>query len=169
MATVTYEPIATITLSSAQQTVDFTSIPTTYTDLVLVSNIIGTTNDYLRVRLGNGSVDTGSNYSTTVLAGSAGTGGAATYRYANNSVAYVHVEGYTSSSRPTINILNIFDYKNTSKYKTFINRCSETGAVTETSVNLWRSTAAINIIRIFQDTYNIGVGSTFTLYGIKAE
>lgn len=168
MAT-TYEPIATTTLSSGTGTVTFSSIPNTYTDLVLVTSVIGTTGDYLRVRFGNGSIDSGSNYSTTVLAASNGSGGPASYRYANNTVAYVIVEGLTNSSNPSINVMNIFNYSNTSTYKTFINRSAHTsGTVTETSVSMWRSTSAIDTVRVFQDTYNMAAGSTFTLYGIKA-
>jgi hypothetical protein len=166
--TTTYEAIATTTLSSGQQIVDFTSIPNTYTDLVLVTNVIGTTGDYLRVRFGNGSIDSGSNYSTTVLAAGA-SGNVSAYRYANNTVAYIFVEGLTNSSNPTINVMNILNYGNSTTFKTFINRASSNGTVSETSVSLWRSTSAINTIRVFQDTYNMAAGSTFTLYGIKAE
>jgi hypothetical protein len=165
--TSTYEAIATQTLSSPTGSVTFTSIPQTYTDLVLVTSVIGTTGDYLRLRLGNGSLDTGSNYSTTVLAGSSA--GANSYRYAGNTVAYIFVEGLTNSSTPTINKMDILNYKNTTTFKTLLNRASSNGTVSETSVSLWRSTAAINTIRVFQDTYNMAAGSTFTLYGIKAE
>ena len=64
----TYDPIATTTISgSSTNTYTFSSIPSTYTDLVLAfANFQGTTNYSFALRF-NG--DSGSNYSYTVLEG----------------------------------------------------------------------------------------------------
>ena len=61
----TYEPIATNTLGSAASSVTFSSIPSTYTDLIVVMNYANSTglaDVFFRF---NG--DTGSNYSDTIL------------------------------------------------------------------------------------------------------
>ena len=55
---ITYEPIATTTLGSAAASVTFSSISGSYTDLVLIVVPKATTGDYIRCRVGNGSVDT---------------------------------------------------------------------------------------------------------------
>ncbi len=66
--TKTYVPISTTTLGSNASTVSFSSIPGTYTDLVIVMGVISTSNTGHYVYLQyNG--DTGSNYSTTILTG----------------------------------------------------------------------------------------------------
>ena len=63
----TYTPIATQTTSGSTGAVTFSSIPQTYTDLVVVINtsLSGLCNSLLQF---NG--DTGSNYSGTVIGGS---------------------------------------------------------------------------------------------------
>jgi len=63
----TYEPIATTTLGSNQTTITFSSIPSTYTDLVIVSNMGTTTASYPFIRF-NG--DTGLTVTVNVNAGS---------------------------------------------------------------------------------------------------
>jgi hypothetical protein len=40
---------------------------------------------------------------------------------------------------------------------------------TEAVVGLWRNTAAITDIQLFAAASTFAIGSTFTLYGIKAE
>jgi hypothetical protein len=68
----TYTPIATTTLGSAATSYTFTSIPTTYTDLILIVNAKNaSTGSYPKMQVGNGSVDTGNNYSRTYLTGNA--------------------------------------------------------------------------------------------------
>ena len=86
MATTTYEPIETQTLSSAAGSVTFTSIPQTYTDLVLVVNgrkdsSVSVDAFYCRIN-GDGS----SNYSWTSVAGD----GSSAYseRTSNDSLGY---------------------------------------------------------------------------------
>jgi hypothetical protein len=163
----TYEPIATTTVTSSTATVSFTSIPATYTDLVLVvANL-------LQVSGGNGlrgrfNSDTGTNYSDTTLRGN-GTS-AVSDRESNQSSFYVGETTY-SSSEIGMAICHIMNYSNTTTYKTALSRSGRAGSDTIATVNLWRSTSAINRIDIALGgafpTNNISTG-TFTLYGIKA-
>lgn len=167
MPTNTYEAIFTETLASAQASVTFSSIPATYTDLVLVCNVKSTTttNAYLRVRY-NG--DTGNNYSITVLSGN-GTAASST-RGSNTSVAYLNYNFTMPTTMQTAIISNIQNYSNTTTYKSAINRSNIASQGVEAMVTLWRSTAAINSITISTDNGGaiIDTGSTFSLYGIKA-
>jgi hypothetical protein len=162
----TYEPIATQTLGSATATVTFSSISSAYTDLVLICSVTTSGPDYIRVQVGNGSADTGTNYSSTNLGGNGST--ATSYRYSNSTNAFLFVNGTLSSTDPAITITQFQNYANTSIYKTFLNRGSLGTVSTEAGVNLWRSTSAINVIKLFTTGYNMNSGSTFTLYGIKA-
>ena len=163
MATSTYEAIATQTLGGSAATVTFSSIASTYTDLVLVASngtTSGSVSTTLRV---NG--DSGSNYSTTSLEGN-GTN-ATSQRQSNADKAYIVGFQAASYSSPYISIINFMNYANTSVYKTFLSRSSSNAA--STYANLWRSTSAITSIELTATGTNFSTGSTFTLYGIKAE
>lgn len=156
-AGVTYTPIQTYTLSSAT-TVTFSSIPGTYTDLVLVSEATGTTNGAMDIRF-NG--DTGSNYSRTGMYWDGTT--AAGYRSAN--LAYGLVGAGTTGR--TFALTQIMNYSNASTNKSYISQDSSASA-TGISLYYWRGTAAITSITLTGDPIGstIGSGSTFTLYGI---
>lgn len=164
MAT-TYEPIATTTLSSAATTYTFSSIPSTYTDLVLaISSTVATVNNSTYIQF-NGD-NTGGNYSITLLT-SGGSGSSTRFTTYNTPyVQYYSVPG--SSTNPDATLVNINNYSNTSTYKSFLSRSGHGSYGTDAVVGTWRNTAAINSIKIIQPTYNFNVGSTFTLYGIKA-
>jgi hypothetical protein len=160
----TYTPIATTTLGTAASTVSFSSIPSTYTDLVLVCNpITNVTTGQITIRL-NG--DTGTNYSRLILWGNGTSAGSAAY--ANENYAY---SGYYTTlwTSPTTNIFNILNYSNASTNKTILGRSNNASEATIASANLWRGTAAVSSIELgisVAGTYS--VGSMFTLYGIKA-
>lgn len=161
----TYEAIATQTLGSATNTVTFSSIPSTYTDLVLIANtIIASVSGFPECSLRFNS-DTGTNYSNTYLLGtgsSAASGRGTSYTYADC--------GYlaANSSNPNTRIINIMNYSNTTTNKTVISRGSSVnGGQVIAYVNLWRNTAAINSITIFTQSDNYTAGSTFSLYGIQ--
>jgi hypothetical protein len=172
--TVTYEAISSTTLGSNQATVTIGTggtIPQTYTDLVLVVNpAINTGNDNLRIRVGNGSVDSGSNYSWTALTGN-GTR-ALSDRASNQTSILSDYDGYMQTTLGNnAKIIHFQNYSNTTTFKTILSRSSNAPVGTDALVNTWRSTAAINIMTLFVSggVANFITGSTFSLYGIKAE
>ena len=65
-------------------------------------------------------------------------------------------------------IAQFMNYANTTTYKTVIGRANNAGYGADTSVGVWRNTAAISTITLTALTANFASGSTFTLYGIKA-
>lgn len=164
MATTTYEPIATQTLGSAAATIDFSSISQAYTDLVVVfkGSNSGTTQYFLQV--GNGSIDTGTNYSTTVLDGNGSA--AASGRYSNSDTGVLADYYGTSGGNVKQTIFNLQNYSNTTTYKTILLRSSLPASETVASVGLWRSTSAINTIRLRCTSGNFEAGSIVTIYGI---
>lgn len=158
--TATYDCIATTTLTTTTTNITFSSIPATFTDLVLVFNGFNTgTLDGITLRC-NG--DTGSNYSVTALDGNGTT--ASSERFANTTNAYL---GNINATMNTI-LININNYSNTTTNKTILNRMSTTGgSYVRASVHLWRNTAAINSLTL--GSVNLASGTMATLYGIKAE
>lgn len=166
----TYTPIATVTVTnSTTNAIDFTGIPQNYTDLVIVGSFF-TGNSSLGVRVGNGSFDTGSNYSNTVLR--ADSSGAATNRGVNGNLADVG-NGYADEGATII--LNFQNYSNTTTNKIFLGRWTGKwtagGTYVNATANLWRSTSAINQIRLLNyagSTVYFTNGSTFNLYGIAS-
>ena len=156
----TYTPIASITLGATAASVTFNSIPQTYTDLVLVLDAIRAS--------GDGSVglqynaDTGTNYSFTFLTGN---GSAAS---SGRSSSTVRVDSaYINTTRST-NIAHIFNYSNATTYKTSLARFNPSTQFVGMYAGLWRNTAAITSINIFNSdgVTNFASGSTFNLYGI---
>jgi hypothetical protein len=160
----TYTPIATQTLGSAAASVTFSSISSAYTDLVLVAQPTASSNgQQFYFRVGNGSVDSGSNYSITMLAGNGTT--ATSARRSNQTEI---IPDYYGAINTTVNgayIFNFQNYSNTTTYKTVLTS-SRTSYAAESTVALWRSTSAINIITFYLT--NFTTGSTFTLYGVKS-
>ena len=159
MAT-TYEPIATTTLGSASNSVSFSSISGSYTDLVLIVYTKSATTDNLAIQV-NG--DTGTNYSNTYISGN----GSTAISGRNTSVSQAYITG-TGTSFGT-SIINFQNYANTTTYKTSLLRHNFGGTMLQQWVGLWRSTAAINRIDIIgSGSATFATGSTFTLYGIAA-
>jgi len=171
MATNTYVALDKITVSgTSTNAVTFTSIPQGYTDLVLVVNgslYGGANRTSFVVQLGNGSIDTGTNYSSTWVAGNGTT--AVSSRYSNGSNL---LTGHISEASGAT-VVQFMNYANTSTYKTVLARGNSLGQVGSFDVgafaSLWRSTSAINTMKIYpNDGSYYNSGSTFSLYGIKA-
>lgn len=159
----TYEPIATTTLSSAQATATFSSIPATYTDLILVfSGSIDTSGRTIRLRFNS---DSGTNYSDTYVSGDGTT--ATSSRTTSQASARISL-GLTSSTQ-TVITSHIQNYSNSTTYKTLLSRGTSASDSANAIVSLWRSTSAITDIEVrLNSTGNFNSDSTFTLYGIKA-
>ena len=163
----TYEPISTNTLGSATNSVTFSSIPSTYTDLVLVCTGKNSTGfDGIDIRVGNGSVDTGSNYGMVALNGN-GTSASSFADFSNTSMTNM---GITGTAKVQTSIYHFMNYANTSIFKAVLGRSNVIDFRVAALGGIWRSTSAINTIQLRSDnaSYNFTVGSTFTLWGIKA-
>jgi ABC-type transporter Mla MlaB component len=161
----TYTPIATTTASGSSNSVTFSSIPNTYTDLVIVFNgnstTAGSSANSLRVTC-NG--DTATNYSYTYLAGN-GTS-AASGRASNQT--YWDAIDIAQASSTGMAILHFMNYANTTTFKTMISRSSVASVETLTAVNLWRKTPEAITSITLDANRTITSGSTFTLYGLAA-
>lgn len=161
----TYEKIATQTLTSGNTSITFSSISGLFTDLVLVGAINSGSSGAVRIRF-NG--DTGTNYEMMYQSTTSSPG---TIQGAFDSAVnggYLSWHGASPNASWCGLVLNLFNYSNTSTYKPGLSRF---GGKNEASFHVlnWKSTNAINEITIFNaSSANWSVGSTFTLYGIKA-
>jgi hypothetical protein len=160
----TYDLIASYTLPSAANSYTFSSIPSTFTDLVLIANFAGdgaAANMYLRF---NG--DTGSNYFGGMFTGT-GSAGAGSI---NNQSSAITTLTWTGASFNDIwggITMHINEYKNTSVMKNVVSRGSSSNEATMGS-GTWNDTSAINSIQILSFGPNYKASSIFTLYGITA-
>jgi len=163
----TYTPIATYTVSSATPTISFTSIPSTYTDLVLIigSALSATSSKGGLFTLNS---DTGTNYSRTELYGTGSSAGSSRGTNISSSATYIGAITGFDTTNPANAILHFMNYSNTATYKTVLGRFTLATQESDATVYLWRSTSAINRIDLnLQSSVNWTAG-TFTLYGIVA-
>jgi hypothetical protein len=163
----TYTPIATTTLGSNQASYAFTSIPNTYTDLVLVCNYLKSASNSMGFTINN---DTSAIYSYTTLYNLDTNGTTvSSNRGSADTNGYFLSYGAHSTTNPNVYIANFQDYSNTTTFKTVLGKGGDTSRSVGTDVTLYRSKSAISRIDI--TTRGIGTitaGSSFTLYGIKA-
>jgi hypothetical protein len=161
----TYEPIATTTLGSTAASVIFSSISGSYTDLVVITNTgNGSAFSTLYLQVGNGSADTGSNYSTTFMYGT----GSSTISSRTSGTTQI-LASATNNALDGNGSIFLQNYSNTTTYKTVLSRGNTSDGIAVAYVGLWRSTSAINYIKLTdQNGHNFSIGSTFTLYGIAA-
>jgi hypothetical protein len=173
-ATPSYESIQTVTVGSGgQAAVDFTSIPSTYKHLQIrgigrstaAQSLAG-----LRMRVGNSSIDTASNYSEHSLSGDGSSASAGGQANRDLLFAGILTAANDTASVFGVVVLDILDYQNTNKYKTIRSLAGEdrngSGNLEFHSGN-WRSTSTIDVIRFFPSAGNFAQYSQFALYGIK--
>ena len=157
---VTYEPIATTTLTSNSTAIAFTSIPSTYTDLICV--VVGTQTGSgvagLYISAING--DTGTNYCTTIIQGDA----SSALSYKGTTVDAMNI-GLINAGQ-TNSIFQFMNYKNTTTHKIVLARGNDANALVRQGVGVWRNNSAITSFSISMAT--IATGTTATLYGIAA-
>ena len=168
MATNTFIALDKVTLTSNASDVTFSSIPSGYTDLVVVvmgaSTTAGSSTNGLRWQI-NG--DTGSNYSETQIYGDGST--ATSTRGTNATDIGAGLLMQTSAGYFATNIISFMNYSNTTTYKTMLTRNGGASVSTAANIALWRSTSAITSIKFYRLTDQLKSGSTFSLYGIAAD
>ena len=130
----------------------------------MIASIKGSTND--EPVLIEFNSDTGSNYSQTFIYG---TGSAVGGSQRQTSQTSMRIGSGNSNTNFDTYIANVQNYSNSTTYKTVVSREASAGIVVTATAGLWRSTSAITSILIKRGSGNIATGSTFTLYGIKAE
>jgi hypothetical protein len=159
----TYEPIATTTFNGTTNSVTFSSIPSTYTDLRIVLHAGSTNGDNIQIQF-NG--DTGTNYSRVWVLGNT----ASAVNGSTNNQSFISVFSLGNNNRNLI-LVDIFSYTS-SNFKpaivTFANNNNGSGSIMNQS-STWRSTSAITSILVgSQSAGTFTSGSVATLYGIKA-
>lgn len=170
----TYVPIQAITLTANATEVNFTNIPQTYTDLILVISARGSSttffNDNISVRF---NADSNSLYSFTRITGNGSTATSARGSGTGSFIGQIpNSTSGTSTNDRSVNILQVFNYANTVINKTFISRSSAiaTGSSgtnsAEAYVGVYRATNAITSLTIIEGEGQFLSGTIFTLYGI---
>ena len=167
----TFEPIQTTTLTSTENLVTFSSIPQTYTDLVVIASVKNTGSSVYIVSWGGlrfNNDATNSNYSATDQTG--GASGAVSSRSVGISLGSMNAfrddNNYFGTS-----VIHIPCYTTTTTYKNALGISAGTMNFAWQGIGLWKSTAAINTITFVSEDSSLSrfaIGSTFTLYGIKA-
>lgn len=161
---VTYDSIASTTLTATSTNITFSSISGSYTDLRLVIVASGdSAGDAFRMQF---NTDAGTNYSQTVLYGTGAT--ASSTRATTQAFIELSLVGGLSTSVPHFYTMDLFGYAG-STFKTSLLTQSEdnngSGYVSSAS-GMWRSTAAVTSIKVYGAGGNLTTGTTASLYGI---
>ena len=161
---VTYEPIASQTLSSTASTITFSSIPASWTDLrVTIIGTISTGTANMLCKF-NGS---SSGYSYTYLYGN---GASASSGRGTSQTSITITANAIYATTPTFYTMDILSYANSAYKPILITENSDTngsGAV-NMFVERWSSTAAITSMVFSLSASTFAAGTSITLYGIAA-
>lgn len=153
MATPTYDPIASYTISSLTYSVTFAnldSVASGYRDLVIAINFGSSNAGDCTIEFNS---DTGNKSDVYMFGdGSSASSGTTSQLYAGFGAA--------GSS-----LIHIFDFAQTDKHKTVISRFGHSTIGVQARAGRWASTAAITQVKLYQD---FNAGTTISLYGIAA-
>lgn len=163
MPTVTYTPLANLTLSSSATSVTFSSISQAYRDVVMVFTGSSASQADFYIRF-NG--DTGANYTRIFMQGD----GTNTESFGNvNDTPFRISRARVWPSEMTNIVMNVMDYSTTSQHKTALIRANNAARATEAYAGRWASTAALTSITLLLESgVQFATGSSFALYGIVA-
>lgn len=164
--------IASNTLTSSAASVTFSSIPSTYTDLVLRvsarNNNTGVDNSNLLVRFNS---DSATNYSVTYIFGNGATALSSRLSSQTTASGYIGVNGDSTTANSFSSLeLYIPSYNVAQNKPISFSNAVETNSTTayNTAVaGLWRNTATIDSIVLTTDSSTFKSGSSFFLYGLK--
>lgn len=169
---VTYNLIASNTLSSSAASVTFSAIPGTYTDLVVkwsARSDGATTNEYSKIVLNS---DIAANYSETYVRGTGSTADSGRYS-SNDKWLFIPIDGANNTSSTFSNSeIYIPNYAGSTKKVAGSYSVREENAATANSIvgnaHLYQGTSAITSIQLTPNNgTNFVSGSSFFLYGIK--
>ncbi len=139
----------------------------TYTDLILIQSLNGASHLTVGLRMNS---DNGSNYSGTEIAGNGSVASSA--RQTSDTYSRLTNFGGPDTTGRSLVISHFMDYTNSTTFQTVISRANNAGGSfpgSQQTVSLWRNTSAITSINLMTASgAQFAVGSTFTLYGIKA-
>lgn len=171
MPSPTYVALAKAVSTGSSTTVTFSSIPSTYTDLILL--FTARSNGSSGYIFFNNQTAPQTTYSQTFLynAGSSVLSGRNTN---TNGIIYFSINS-TSATANTFSNVEIY----IPNYSGSTNKCYSASIISEDNVattgfayqnaqaGLWTNTAAINAVSIISTSGNFVSGSRFDLYGIK--
>lgn len=164
--------IATTTVGSGgASTIEFTSIPSTYTHLQIRGIARGTRVDTSANNQIRFNSDTGANYASHYLTGNGSSGSSGN----ETSSTYIYTGGLVSSLSTAnsfeTSVIDILDYANTNKFKTvkILSGWDANGSgLAALWSGHWRNTNAITSITLFPNANGFAQYSSFQLYGVKA-
>jgi hypothetical protein len=155
------------TLGTAAASIEFTSIPQTFTDLVVMTSLRSVADEGLALISFNGST---SNFSERFLRGNGSTVDSAFF----DSGGFARIFGTSGQSSQTSNtfsngslyIPNYTGSTNKSVSSDSVNENNATGALQTLVALLWSNSAAITSLAITSNSGDLAIGSTISLYGI---
>lgn len=166
----THKAIATVTVTGATAAnMEFTSIPGTYTDLLILSSVRfdisgdngfyfqfnnDTAGNYERLYVGGDGSTVSSAAASSQTRVPIGIGARSTATASTFSNSFAYIPNYTGS-------------KNKSVLVDAVNENNATSADAMFWASIWNSSSAITSIKLFPSSGNIVQYSTATLYGIK--
>ena len=163
----TFELISSVTVGSGgASTIDFNSIPSTYTDLVLEISARGSDSSLssnLRYTFNGATTNRSGKYLTG--SGTSTESGTITFMYAGEvnaasstsgtfSNVQIYITNYASSNYKSSSVDGVQESNGTTSYATL-------------AANLWSNTAAINAISLSLNLGSFVSDSTAYLYGVK--
>lgn len=171
-ATGSYESIASTILTGTSATIEFSSIPQTYSHLQLRCSVVTqSTGAVIGIRMNS---DTGNNYTGHGLIGDCSSGGTTPTAVNNTGMSYARIFGQqygTQTTKPAVMVMDLPNYTSTNIVKTtrtISGFNDNTGGEIAIFASSWNNTAAVTNIRVILNSGgNFAAGSMFALYGIK--
>lgn len=161
MATPTFTPLLTYTLSSSVFYFDVTGIPSGYSDLYVAIKLVGSASSYLRF---NGDT-TNVPYKYQRITTATATGNAS----ASSSAGVSSITGPSMSSTPTLWNIYISQYGGSKPKSSFMEwtQIAGTSYGREVGHYMWDKTAALTYLRIGSSGASVSAGTEIAIYGVN--
>lgn len=164
MATGTYIPLQTITLTSTASSITFSSLPSKYIDFVLVAKSAATSSAFDQGVQFNG--DSAANYTSLVMLG-AGTTASTYFALKNVNQIYLDFYGSVTPGFNTVNVTHILGAGDPNKETNAITQASRVESGIDLIGSYWRVKNQVTSIKYFLIGGTLAVGSKISLYGIE--